>query len=199
MDAHLSTAQKSTYNVFSNEQLNTIDDMARFYGKELTRQSHRNLPRTYFPNGITQEKKKTGSEMQGVLIVLIITLVASEKGPFIDRFGGASIGQNRMNHWLFLMERLIMVEEYLKQSVIDKESVMVFRDWFPHLLFRYKEIIDRQKGNGCKILKFHLCTHMANDIVKWGPPSAYNSASGESSHKMLKKRAKKDSACHRNV
>jgi hypothetical protein len=42
-----------------------------------------------------------------------------------------------------------------------------------------------------KLLKFHLLTHIASDILKWGIPSACNSATGESNHKMLKRRPKK--------
>jgi hypothetical protein len=42
-----------------------------------------------------------------------------------------------------------------------------------------------------KLLKFHLMTHFPSDILKWGIPSAYNSATGESNHKMLKQRSKK--------
>jgi hypothetical protein len=34
-------------------------------------------------------------------------------------------------------------------------------------------------------------THFAGDILKWGTPSAYNSSTGESNHKMLKRKSKK--------
>jgi hypothetical protein len=33
-------------------------------------------------------------------------------------------------------------------------------------------------------------THIPSDILKWGIPSAYNSATGESNHKILKRRPK---------
>jgi hypothetical protein len=42
-----------------------------------------------------------------------------------------------------------------------------------------------------KLQKFHLMTHFAGDILKWGIPSSYNSSTGESNHKMLKRRSKK--------
>jgi hypothetical protein len=34
-------------------------------------------------------------------------------------------------------------------------------------------------------------SHFAGDILKWGIPSAYNSSTGESNHKMLKQRSNK--------
>jgi hypothetical protein len=33
--------------------------------------------------------------------------------------------------------------------------------------------------------------HFAGDILKWGIPNAYNSSTGESNHKVLKRRSKK--------
>jgi hypothetical protein len=36
-----------------------------------------------------------------------------------------------------------------------------------------------------------LMTQVPEDILKWGSPSAYNSTTGESNHKMLKQRSKK--------
>jgi hypothetical protein len=59
------------------------------------------------------------------------------------------------------------------------------------LLALFKRVVDRQSATGFKLLKFHLCSHFADDIMKWGPPSAYNSSTGESNHKMLKRRSRK--------
>jgi hypothetical protein len=54
-----------------------------------------------------------------------------------------------------------------------------------------KNLVDRQERSQFRLLKFHLLTHMAHDILKFGPPSAYNSATGESNHKQLKRRSRR--------
>jgi hypothetical protein len=84
-----------------------------------------------------------------------------------------------------------MVEEFLKQGSFLKQDVQHFKKWFPGALLLFKRVVDRQTQVQLKLLKFHLCTHFADDILKWGLPSAYNSSTGESNHKMLKRRSQK--------
>jgi hypothetical protein len=90
-----------------------------------------------------------------------------------------------------MLEKLIMVEEFLRQDAIAKDDVRRFKRWFPIFLDFFKNVVDRQMSTALKLLKFHLCTHFADDIIKWGLPSSYNSSTGESNHKMLKRRARK--------
>jgi hypothetical protein len=182
---------KSSLNVFNDKESDALNILARKYGKLLTQQSDRNLPRTYFPSGITGDKKKNGHEMQGVILNILFIFLSVEFTRLRDQFGGLEIGTKRIGQWILLLERLIMVEEFLKQKSFVKKDVKLFKKWFPNLLHLFKHVVDRQASTKLKLLKFHLCTHFAGDILKWGLPSAYNSSTGESNHKMLKRRSKK--------
>ena len=185
----LVAANKSSLNIFNDKEWDAVDDCARFIGKQLSHQSDRDLPRTFFSNGITREKKKNGHEMQGVLLNWMFIFLSQERSKYITRFGGNLAGTQRLNNWLYVFERLLMVEELIKSPILDKDMIASFEVWFPIFLTLYKDVIDRQKG--LKILKFHLCSHLADDIVKFGVPSSFNSSTGESSHKGFKKRAKR--------
>jgi hypothetical protein len=129
--------------------------------------------------------------MQGVILNILFIFLSVEFVRLRDQFGGLEIGTKRIGQWILLLERLIMVEEFLKQKSFVKKDVKLFKKWFPNLLHLFKHVVDRQASTKLKLLKFHLCTHFAGDILKWGLPSAYNSSTGESNHKMLKRRSKK--------
>jgi hypothetical protein len=191
IDEILKGEDRSSLNIFNDKECDSIDRIARLYGKKLSQQSDRNLPRTFFPNGITGDKKKNGHEMQGVILNLLFIFMSDEFDKFRSNFGGDEIGSKRLGSWILLLERLIMVEEFLKQSSFLKKDVECFKKWFPGLLNLFKKVVDRQTSTQLRLLKFHLCTHFADDIIKWGIPSAYNSSTGESNHKMLKRRSRK--------
>jgi hypothetical protein len=60
-----------------------------------------------------------------------------------------------------------------------------------HFLANLSNVVNLQHSVKMNLLKFHLMTHIPGDILKWGIPSAYNSTTGESNHKMLIWRSKK--------
>ena len=184
--------------VFNKSECDKLNTMASYYGKQLSHQSDRNLPRAKFSD-LSSERKKNGHEYQGVLLNILVIMVSSHSEYLKQRFGGEPIGRKRWSSWVLLFERLIMVEEFLKQESFVLDSVSMFKRWFPALLQLYKNVIDRDAGNGLKILKYHLCTHFADDIRKWGPPSACDSSIGESNHKVLKRQSKKTQKRIRDV
>jgi hypothetical protein len=188
---NLQGSDKSSHNIFNNKQRDMFDQQARIYGKLYTHQADRDLPRTHFPGGITGEKKKNGNEMQGVILNILTIFLSHEFEQYRALFGYGQIGATRIGNWILLLERLLMVEEFLKQTVLKRQDVKRFGKWLPNFLKFLKKVVDRQTAASFKLLKFHLCTHLANDILKWGTPGAYNSATGESNHKMLKRRARK--------
>lgn len=188
---NLQGEEVSSRNVFNTKEKDRFDNLARLYGKLLSQQSDRDLPRTFFPSGITGEKKKNGHEMQGVVLNILCIFLSSENKNFLHLFGGEGIGETRLGYWILLLERFIMIEEFLKQSKFNKTDVLSFRKWLPQFLNLFKRVVDRKAGSGFKLLKFHLCTHFADDILKWGCPSSFDSATGESNHKSLKKHARR--------
>ena len=62
-------------------------------------------------------------------------------------------------------------------------------EWFlPVFMEKYKNTIKRTKGNGMKIIKFHMMTHLCNDILRLGPPRVFYGGVGEN---MLKEKNKR--------
>ena len=84
-----------------------------------------------------------------------------------------------------------MVEELIKAQEIDKNLIIKFKNWFLIFLDLFKDVLDCQKGHKLKLLKFHLLTHLADDIEKFGVPSSFNTCAGESNHKVHKKNVKR--------
>ena len=183
--------QKSKNNVFDNKRCDRVDNLARIIGKQLQHQSDRDLPITYFSSGITSEKKKQAQQEQGVIIVWMFIFLSVDKKDFISLFG-----QPRYNNWLYVMERLLMIEQFMKADLLSKEIVGVFKHWILVFLDTFRDVIDRKSGKKMKVLKFHLLTHLADDIMKFGVPISFNSATGESNHKSHKKRAKRTQQVH---
>jgi hypothetical protein len=54
---NLNTLEMSTKNVFNPAECDQFDNKARKCGQLLSRQSDRNLPRCFFPSGVTGGKK----------------------------------------------------------------------------------------------------------------------------------------------
>ena len=136
---NLINADKSTRNIFNLAEKDRFDNHTRFFGKALTRQSDRNLPRCYFPGGITGDKKKNGFEMQGVVLNILCVFLSEEHEKFFDLFGGNEFGERRLGDWILVLERFLMVEEFLKQKTFLKIDVQRFRKWFPAFFRNGKE------------------------------------------------------------
>jgi Plavaka transposase len=186
----LSVEERSSLNVFNDVEKDIFDRRAKQIGKALSQQSDRDLPRTHFPTGITGDKKKNGHEMQGV-ILNIIYVVLSDLSKYKRLMGDNEYEGRRLSNWVLLLERLLLIEEFLRTDTMKRKHVLIFSRYFPSFLEFLKRVVDRQSAAKFKLLKFHLCTHFASDIMKWGPPCCYNSSTGESNHKALKIRSRK--------
>ena len=68
--------------VFSRTYCKKFDAYARRYGKYLSRQSDRELPRTHFFSIYTTTSCKNASEMSGVLLVFLV-LFSTKEGNVI--------------------------------------------------------------------------------------------------------------------
>jgi Plavaka transposase len=164
----LSVEERSSLNVFNDLEKDIFDERAKKIGKALSQQSDRDLPRTHFPTGITGDKKKNAHEMQGVVLD-IMYVVLSDLSKYNRLMGNNEYGARRLSNWLLLLERLLMIEEFLRTGTIKRKHVEIFSIYFPFFLEYLKKVVDRQSAAKFKLLKFHLCTHFASDIMKWGP------------------------------
>ena len=58
-----------------------------------------------------------------------------------------------------------------------------------------KKVLDRVKGMGSKITKFHCISHMADDILNFGVPMEVDTGSNETAHETEKTAAKLTQKC----
>ena len=55
-----------------------------------------------------------------------------------------------------------------------------------YVMHLIKKVLNRTKGMGLKLVKFHALMHMVDDIFNFGVPMVYDSGSNESHHKTTK-------------
>ena len=100
---NLNASEMSTRNVFNPAECDQFDNIARKSGRLLSRQSDRNLPRCFFPSGVTGGKTN-GHEMQGVVLNVLMIFLSAEHDKFVHLFGGDEYGIDRVNNWILRLE-----------------------------------------------------------------------------------------------
>ena len=177
--------------------------MAKRYGSFLAHQSDRTFQRAYFPSGITSNCKKNGHEEKLVLLLCLIILVSSE-GPDLDllldgkvapatgRGNGSSNSEpgKRSKQFIEVISQLLFIENFLKQRSLTRSEIIDFGIFIKGFLQRYAAAVNRVDGNGMKFIKFHLPTHASRDMLRYGPPMSFDSSTGESNHKEIKRPAR---------
>ena len=179
----LTKEEEGHFKVFSERYKKEIDAKARKYGKMLSRQSDRNLPRTHFFTNYTTCSHKTASEMTGLLIVFLV-LFSTKEGEKID----CLLEEGRTSAFMAVFELMLLLETFCKAESNKDHEVGLLNKFMPWLLETYKNTLNRSKGMGIKIIKFHLPLHFADDIMRFGSMSNFDSALGESHHKTEAKK-----------
>ena len=169
--------------LFSESYAKRFDSLSKQYGKLLSWQSDRDLPRTYFNSNYTLITRKNANEMVGLLIVYLI-MFASEEGLNIDK----ELGEKTTAEYIHLIELMLMMDNFCKFNEHKRCNVILFRKFVPRILEKFKEVVNRREGNGMKITKFHLPLHFADDIIRFGSMSNYDSGICEAHHKSAAKR-----------
>jgi hypothetical protein len=168
--------------IFTDSVKAVVDRYAKAYGRLLQHQSDRDLPRTFFPQGITQNSKKAASENLGVLVLLLVILCSSY-GDELD----SAFGPQRRGQFIHMIETTMMIDNYMRRDDYTLKELQDFKCYIPAYLNSFKETIDRQQGNGMKYIKFHLPLHFVDDMFRFGPCSGYDSGPCEMHHKVLAK------------
>ena len=78
---------------------------------------------------------------------------------------------------------MLMLENFCKYHEHKRSNIVIFRTIVPVILDKFKEVVNRKEGNGMKITKFHLPLHFADDIMRFGSMSNYDSGICEAHHK----------------
>ena len=187
----------SRVGVFTESVKAEFDDLAKRYGRFLTHQSDRSFIRSFFPSGITSNCKKNGHEEHLVLLLCHIILVSSKGREFEDALDGSlrkhnSHGDNpdsaahRAAQFIELISQLLYIENFIKQRSFSRVEILDFQEFVPEFLDKYATAVNRVDGAGMNFIKFHLPTHAANDMLRFGPPMSFDSSTGESNHKQIK-------------
>jgi hypothetical protein len=98
--------------LYPSIQFETPFMKARKIGKALGHQRDRNLPRTYFPNGVTGGTKLAGHEMKGVILVLLILCKMTDTRKML--FTSKYLEEHHLRGWIKLFESMLVWRWWLK-------------------------------------------------------------------------------------
>jgi len=183
----LDAKEYSKLYVLGGEFLDKVDIWSRKYGRVLQHQSDRDLPRCSFSQSITTLSKLCAHEVQGIMIVLLIILCSYGGQEIEKRMGG-----DRHASYISLLEKLLMLEQFLKQDEFKRADVLKVKQYMPLLLDLFSRTVNRQEGNKDNFLKYHLPLHFCDNILEFGSPQNIDSGVGEHNHIFqIKNNAKK--------
>ena len=159
--------------------LMSLDSMARRVGRYMCHQSDRGLPRTYFPNGVTGGTKIAGHEYPGImLVVLILCNMKESQDLFLKK-----MDRKTLRKWIRLFEMTLSWRSWLKLDVIPRMEVAKSQKANEKLIERVKKTINRIHGNALCLIKVHLTTHIAENILASGVPANTHGGPIEEHHK----------------
>jgi hypothetical protein len=85
-----------------------------------------------------------------------------------------------------LLTNLLLMENFLKSKEYTLRQMKLYKEYLPVFLDAHKLAVRRVIGMAKKFIKFHLPMHSYDDIMRFGPPSSWDSSTGESKHKEMK-------------
>lgn len=174
--------KKSEMKVMPNSVLKKVDTAAKQYGQWLVHQSDREYHRAFFKDGISSTACKQGHEERMVLLLFLI-LFSSNMFPVFKRAFGS---EERLSLYVLVISHFIMLEDFMKSDTILRDDVETLEKYMPKFMELFKRATDREEGMGMNIIKFHLLRHLAEDILRFGPCTGFDSSFCESMHKMYK-------------
>jgi hypothetical protein len=161
--------------------LEQLDVWARKIGKALGHQSDRDLPRTYFPNGVTGGTKLAGHEMNGVILVLLILCKMKDTRQML--LSSKYFDQRHLSGWIKLFESVLVWRWWLKLPSIPLAEIQASEYATHQLLKLYRSVVKRQHGSKLLIIKFHLCLHFLENQLDYGVTANVDTGPMESNHK----------------
>ena len=162
--------------------LQVIERYAKRIGRRLSHQSDRSLPRTYFPTGVTSGTKLSAHELPGVcLVLLIMCKMESTRELISKKFGGYT--DSRLKRWVKLFELMLSWRWWMKKEVLPKNEVLLSVTAIQQFCIYFKNVVNRQEGQGMKIIKFHLSMHIPENILDFGVTANVDTGPAESNHK----------------
>ena len=164
-----------------------INGLAKMYGTFFGHQSERDLPHTGFSKGI-KEGKLMGTQYRGVLLIIAAVIRSDVGRHLLDK--KKKIRENGIDRWSYLVELLLQWESYLCKREMRVDLVKRMAKKHRYIMQTMKEVAQREKGMGLKLMKFHAIIHLVTDILLYGVPKEFDTGSNESHHKPTKYAAK---------
>ena len=157
-----------------------MDSWAKRVGRNLQHQSDKNLPRTYYPNGISGSNKLNGHEYVGVLLVIFILLKMEGPKNTLLEYG---VNLDMIEGWASIFEICLCWRKWLQRDEISKKELKQSIVAHQELLALIVQFADRTDGNQWKIIKFHMITHIVSSMNDFGVASNFDTSAPESNHK----------------
>ena len=130
-------------------------------------QSDRSMPRLSFPNGISSLAKVNGDEMPGVLLMLLLVLM-SERGKYEFVTRHELFNMNKLKKWVKVLSDILAIDSFMRRVTFFKCNLSLYNDTLCEALDNMKNTIQRNEGNGMNIIKYHLFSHLIDDISRFG-------------------------------
>ena len=105
----------------------------------------------------------------------------------------------RQGSWIGLLEKILLLENVMKCESMTVQQVNLIENYLPLLMEKIKRICKRKSSAKWKIIKFHLLTHLTDDIKRNGVPQNVSTGPCESHHKILAKNPAKNTQRISNV
>jgi hypothetical protein len=172
----------------TSELAENINGLATMYGKLFTHQSERDMPYTNFAKGI-QKGKLMARDYRGVLLIMAAVL-RSQKGRDLLFTKKKMGGKNGLRDWTLLVELLLEWEAFLCEKKMRRADVKRLAKKHRFIMYIMKVVARRSSGMGLKLMKFHAIVHLITDILLYGVPTEFDTASNESHHKDSKHAAR---------
>ncbi len=165
-----------------------VNGLATIYGKQLTRQSDRDLPNTNFAKGI-QKGKLMARDFRGVLLIMAAVLRSTQGCSLL--FRRKKFGKEAgLRDWTLLVELMLEWEAFLGLKKMRKSHVKRLAKKHRFIMYIMKTVATRSCGMGLKVMKFHAIIHLIEDMLLYGVPTEFDTGSNESHHKDSKYAAK---------
>ena len=162
-----------------------LNTLASEFGRLLSRQCDRDMPKTKFSGGI-RRGKLMAKEYTGIILVLLIT-IKSPKGRELMRYRRPHFQKpDVLQDWIMLLETLLQWIEWLQSTVMPLRDVERCPKKFQHIMYLMKRIADRKTGMGLMTTKFHCMLHIPEDMVAYGVPLEVDTRFNEMHHKPSK-------------
>jgi len=163
----------------------TLNILASEYGRLLSRQSDRDMPKTKFSGGI-RRGKLMAKEYTGILLVLLITIKSPQGQHIMARRRPYFRNPQNITNWIMLIETSLQWIEWLQSPEMPLKDVERCPKKFQTIMYLLKRITPKIEGMGLKTTKFHCILHMPEDMLAYGVPMEVDTRFNEMHHKPSK-------------